>query len=108
MVVNIMQEVKKGAKALAYGYEETARGALEAGVRVVSGFAGNPANGVINAFGLIVHQYDIHVEWSTNEKVAFELAWGASMCGQRSFCSVNMLGSNVLVDALRHAMKHGC
>jgi indolepyruvate ferredoxin oxidoreductase alpha subunit len=102
---HIMLENKK-TKCLAYGFEAVARGALEAGVRVVAGFPGNPTNRVIEAFGLLGKRDDLYVEWSTGEKVAFEVAWGASLCGQRAMCSVNMLGTNCLVDALQHAMHH--
>ena len=105
MTRHIMLEDKE-AKCLAYGFEAVARGALEAGVRVVAGFPGNPTNRVIEAFGLLGKRDNLYVEWSTGEKVAFEVAWGASLCGQRALCSVNMLGTNCLVDALRHAMHH--
>ena len=106
MAKHIMLEKKKGVKSLAYGFEAVARGALEAGVRVVTGFPGNPTNRVIEAFQFLGKRDDLYVEWSTGEKVAFEVAWGASMCGQRAMCSVNMLGTDCLVDALRHAMHH--
>ncbi len=99
--------VKEGAEVLAYGYEAVARGALEAGVRVVAGFPGNPASGALRTLASVSREENIHVQWSTNEKVAFEVAWGAAMSGQRALCSVNQLGTNTLVDPLRFSANYG-
>ncbi len=104
---NIMQEKKAGTPVLAYGYEAVARGALEAGVRLVAGFPGTPSSGALQALASISQENEVHVEWSTNEKVAMEVAWGAAMNGQRALCTVNHLGANVIVDALRFAVNYG-
>lgn len=104
---NIMQENKVGTGVLAYGYEAVARGALEADVRVVAGFPGTPSSGALQALASVSQENNFHVEWSTNEKVAMEVTWGAAMNGQRALCTVNHLGANVIVDALRFAVNYG-
>jgi indolepyruvate ferredoxin oxidoreductase alpha subunit len=96
-----------GSRVLAYGYEAVARGALEADVRLVAGFPGNPASGTLRTLSSSLRERAIHVEYATNEKVAMEVAWGAAMSGQRALCCVNMLGTHVLVDALRWSANIG-
>ena len=61
-----------------------AHGALEAGVRVVSSYPGSPSSGTVKAVLDLTDKDDVHVEWSTNEKVAFEVGIGASLAGRRS------------------------
>jgi len=61
------------------GNEAVARGAFEAGVKVAAGYPGTPSTEVMD----YTHQRypDIYCEWSTNEKVAVEVAIGASFAG---------------------------
>lgn len=77
-----------------------AHGALEAGVRVVSSYPGSPSSGTVKAVLDLTDKDDVHVEWSTNEKVAFEVGIGASLAGRRSLVCVKSVGMNVLVDPL--------
>jgi len=65
------------------GNEALALGALRAGVKVVSGYPGTPSSGVISSL-INMQLDDRYVEWSTNEKVAFEIAAGAAWAGQRA------------------------
>ncbi len=67
------------------GNEAIAHGALEADVRVVTGYPGSPSTKVLTSI-LELCEDDVsrHVEWSVNEKVAFEIALGASLGGDRS------------------------
>ena len=83
-----------------------ARGAFEASVKFVSGFPGSPASGALEALASVAVEEDMHVEWSTNEKVALEAAWGAAMNGQRAMCVVNHLGANVIADPLKHSLNY--
>jgi indolepyruvate ferredoxin oxidoreductase alpha subunit len=76
-----------------------ALGALRAGVRVVTGYPGTPSTGCIEHL-LPMDLPDRHVEWSTNEKVAFEIAAGAAWAGHRALCTMKMSGVNVAYDAL--------
>lgn len=107
MQVSIMKEQRAGAGVLAYGYEAVARGALEADVKVVSGFPGTPSSGALEALASVAQEAGIHVEWATNERVALETAWGTAMDGQRSMCTMNHLGINVVMDALKYCNNYG-
>jgi len=90
------------------GNEALARGALAAGVKVVTGYPGTPSSGVIA--GLLQSRLDEarHVEWSTNEKVAFEIATGASWAGHRALCTMKMSGLNVAWDSVISVAYSGC
>ncbi len=90
--------LKPGSTALLMGNEAVARGVLEAGVGVASGYPGSPSSEVIPALAEAASKIDIYVEWSTNEKVAVEVAAGASFAGLRSFCVMKQNGANVAAD----------
>ena len=84
-------------KGLLLGNEAVARGLYEAGVRVVSSYPGTPSTEITEA----ASQYDeIFCEWAPNEKVAAEVAAGASFGGARSFCAMKHVGLNVAADPL--------
>ncbi len=80
------------------GNEAIARGAFEAGVKVAAGFPGTPSTEVMD----YTHQRyaDIYCEWATNEKVAVEVAIGASFAGYRSLALMKTVGLHVAADAL--------
>lgn len=107
MGFEIMEEYRSGSKVLAYGYEAVARGALEAGVKLVVGYPGTPSTGALEALAAVADSNEIHVEWATSERVAMEMAWGSAMNGQRSMCTVNHLGANVIVDVMKYAVNYG-
>lgn len=91
-------------KKLLLGNEAVARGLYEAGVRVVSSYPGTPSTEITEA----VSKYDeIYSEWAPNEKVAFEVAIGASFGGARSFCAMKHVGLNVAADPLYTASYIG-
>ena len=86
-------------KRILTGNEAVALGALQAGVRVVTGYPGTPSTEALA--GLLVQDLPgRHVEWSTNEKVAFEIAAGAAWAGRRALVTMKMSGLNVAYDAL--------
>ncbi len=87
------------ATRLLTGNEALALGALHAGVKVVTGYPGTPSTGALASL-LELHPAGVHVEWSTNEKVAFEIAAAAAWAGQRSLCTMKMSGLNVAYDSL--------
>jgi len=95
-----------GAKLLT-GNEALALGALHAGVRVVTGYPGTPSTGALASL-LALEPASVHVEWSANEKVAFEIAAGASWAGQRALCTMKMSGLNVAYDSLISIAYSGC
>ena len=84
-------------KKLLLGNEAIARGAYEAGVKVSAAYPGTPSTEISEA----VAKYDeIYAEWSPNEKVATEVAIGASVGGVRSMCAMKHVGANVAADPL--------
>ncbi len=81
------------------GNEALALGALRAGVKVITGYPGTPSSRALASI-LAMDLQDRHVEWSTNEKVALEIATGAAWAGQRALCTMKMSGLNVAYDSL--------
>ena len=82
-------------KKIMLGNEAFARGAYEAGVKVVSSYPGTPSTEVTEN----ASKYDgIHVEWAPNEKVGVEVAIGASVGGVRSLSCMKHVGLNVAAD----------
>ena len=84
-------------KRLMLGNEAVARGAYEAGVSVVASYPGTPSTEITEN---IVKYDEIYVEWSSNEKVAAEVAIGASIGGARSMSCMKHVGMNVMADPL--------
>lgn len=84
-------------KKIMLGNEAIARGAYEAGVKVTSAYPGTPSTEVSEN---IVKYEGVYAEWAPNEKVATEVAIGASMAGVRSMTMMKMVGLNVASDPL--------
>lgn len=79
------------------GNEAVARGLYEAGAKVVSSYPGTPSTEITE----YAAKYDeIYCEWAPNEKVAAEVAFGASLRGVRSACAMKHVGLNVAADPL--------
>lgn len=89
------------------GEEALAQGAWEAGVRVASGYPGSPSTGYLERLAEISKREDVYCEWSANEKVALEVALGASMAGKRATASFKSVGLNVALDPLMVANLGG-
>jgi len=86
-------------KHILTGNEAIALGALRAGVRVVTGYPGTPSTEALASL-LARDLPGRHVEWSTNEKVAFEIAAGSAWAGRRALVTMKMSGLNVAYDAV--------
>ena len=84
-------------KKIMLGNEAIARGCYEAGVKVSAAYPGTPSTEISEN---IVKYDEIYAEWSPNEKVAMEVAIGASLAGVRSVCSMKCVGLNVAADPL--------
>lgn len=82
------------------GNEAIARGALEAGIGFCASYPGTPSTEIATTLFKATPEHDIHVEWSTNEKVAMEAAAAASWAGIPALCSMKSLGLNVASDFL--------
>lgn len=87
-------------KHLMMGNEAMAFGAVEAGVEVVTAYPGTPSSEIVGTLAKMAPEYGFYVEWSTNEKVALEVAAGASYAGARSLVTMKQVGLNVASDAL--------
>jgi indolepyruvate ferredoxin oxidoreductase alpha subunit len=81
------------------GNEAIARGAWEAGVRVAAAYPGTPSTEIMESLARYSAQ-DLYVEWSTNEKVALDVAIGAALAGSRAFAAMKHVGLNVAADSL--------
>ncbi|HUW10979.1 MAG TPA: thiamine pyrophosphate-dependent enzyme [Anaerolineae bacterium] len=87
-----------GDRLLLLGNEAIARGAIEAGVRVVTGYPGTPSSEVVEALMEASTDLGFYAEWSVNEKVSFELAAGAALTGSRALAVMKGAGLNVVMD----------
>ena len=85
-------------KVIMLGNEAIARGAYEAGVKVSAAYPGTPSTEISE--NLVKYKDDIYAEWSPNEKVATEVAIGASVSGVRSMACMKHVGLNVAADPL--------
>ncbi len=91
-------------KKIMLGNAAIARGAYEAGVKVSAAYPGTPSTEISEN---LVQYPEIYAEWSPNEKVAMEVAIGASISGVRSMASMKMVGVNVASDPLYTASYIG-
>ena len=92
---------------LLMGNEAIVRGALEAGVNIAAGYPGTPSSEIIESFSKVAKERNLYVEWSTNEKVAVEVAAAGSFAGLRSLCVMKQNGVNVASDFLLHLASSG-
>ena len=84
-------------KKLMIGNEAVARGLYEAGCSIISSYPGTPSTEITE---FAAKFDDIYCEWAPNEKVAMEVAFGASLAGKRSACAMKHVGLNVAADPL--------
>ena len=96
-----MSQKISGAAALASG-------AIQAGVSLVTGYAGGPATSVVNSILESTSPDEVRVEWTSNEKVAIEMAFGASVGGMRALLCVKGVGLNIALDPLMAFNLSGC
>ncbi|MFH1650960.1 MAG: indolepyruvate ferredoxin oxidoreductase subunit alpha [Chloroflexota bacterium] len=91
-------------KKLLSGNEALALGAYHAGVQVATAYPGTPSTEILET---IARFPDIYAEWSTNEKVAMEVALGACYTGVRTMASMKHVGLNVAADPFLAAATTG-
>lgn len=87
-----------GVRDLLMGNEAIARGAVEAGVQLVAAYPGTPSSEITEVLMQASREAGFYVEWSTNEKVSFEVAAGASLLGGRTLVAMKNAGLNVAMD----------
>ncbi len=96
-----------GQSLFMLGNEAIARGAIEAGVQVFAAYPGTPSSELSETLINLSKDLQFHAEWSVNEKVAFEVAFGASLCNVRSMTAMKMVGLNHAHDPLMSATYIG-
>jgi len=96
-----------GERLFVLGNEAIARGAIEAGVQVAAAYPGTPSSEILETLAGVAKELDMYVEWSVNEKVAFEVAQAASICGVKAMASMKHVGVNVAHDPLMTASYIG-
>ena len=86
-----------------------ALGLVESGCQVVSSYPGTPSSEILPEVVRFVKSegLDTYVEWSTNEKVALDTAFAASITGKRAACCMKQVGLNVAADSLMSAAYIG-
>ena len=84
-------------RAILSGNEAIARGAYEAGVKVASAYPGTPSTEILEN---VINYREIDASWAPNEKVALEVAIGASFGGARALACMKHVGVNVAADPL--------
>lgn len=87
------------SKIIMSGNEAVARGAYEAGCHVAAAYPGTPSTEILENIGAH-YKDDIYSQWACNEKVATEIATGASIGGARALCAMKHVGMNVAADPI--------
>jgi len=91
-------------KRILSGNEAVARGVWEAGVRVAAAYPGTPSTEILEELSLAP---GVYCEWSTNEKVAVDVAAGAAMAGRRALAAMKHVGVNVAADSVFYTSYTG-
>jgi len=102
----MLRDLAKGAlgeRVFLLGNEAIARGAMEGGVQIAAAYPGTPSTEILETLAQASKHLGLYVEWSTNEKVALEVALGGSICGLRAMASMKHVGVNVAHDSLMTA-----
>jgi len=87
-----------GKRVVLTGNEAIARGAIEAGVQVATGYPGTPSSEILETLAMVAKDLGFHAEWSINEKVAFDVAAGAAIIGARAIVSMKNAGVGWIMD----------
>jgi len=96
-----------GYRLALMGNEAIARGAIEGSVYVVTGYPGTPSSEVLMTIQEFGKDLDIYAEWAVNERVAFEIGYGAAIGGARALVTMKAPGANVAADPILSAAYGG-
>lgn len=97
---HLLLSAASGERHLLLGNEAIVRGALEAGVNVVTCYPGTPSSEVPDTFRRMGGEGRYRVEYSVNEKVAMEVGAGAAISGAMTLVTMKHVGVNVAADPL--------
>jgi len=98
-VTDIVLWDKPGEKVLLLGNQAIARGALEGNIAVFAAYPGTPSSELTDTMAMVAKKAGVYMEYSTNEKVAFETALSASWSGLRAMTAMKHVGLNVAMDS---------
>lgn len=87
-----------GTEVVMLGNHALARGAVEAGVHLVAAYPGTPSSEIVEALCEAAPKQGFSAQWSTNEKVAIDVAAGAALVGMRALAAMKSAGLNVAMD----------
>jgi indolepyruvate ferredoxin oxidoreductase alpha subunit len=101
-----MSDTKNQQKTgtLLSGNEALARGAWEAGVNVAAAYPGTPSTEILETLGTFD---EVDAQWSTNEKTAYEVAYGTAVGGKRALFACKHVGLNVAMDPFMTSIYTG-
>ena len=97
----------KEGSILMLGNEAIARGALEGGMGLAAAYPGTPSSEIVESLLKVKDKLGIYVEWSVNEKVAFEVSYAAAISGVKSLVAMKHVGLNVAADPLMSSAYTG-
>jgi len=106
-VTDIVLWDKPGERVLLLGNQAIARGALEANLGVFAAYPGTPSTEISDTLAAVARKAGVYVEYSANEKVAFETALAASWTGLRAMTAMKHVGLNVASDAFLSSVGMG-
>jgi len=86
------------AKEILLGDEAIALGALHAGISGAYAYPGTPSTEILEYVERVAKKFNVHANWSANEKVSYEEALGMSSVGKRSLVAMKHVGLNVAAD----------
>ncbi|KUH31429.1 indolepyruvate ferredoxin oxidoreductase subunit alpha [Thermococcus celericrescens] len=98
---------KPGEKVILLGNQAIARGALEANIAVFAAYPGTPSSELTDTMAMVAKKAGVYMEYSTNEKVAFETALSAAWSGLRAMTAMKHVGLNVAADTFMSAVGMG-
>ncbi len=97
----------RGERRFLLGNEAIVQGGLEFGADYVAGYPGTPSSEIVERFARVAADRGLHVEWSTNEKVAVEGCGAAATTGLASMAAMKNAGLSVALDFLTHLSLTG-
>ncbi len=106
-VTDIVLWDKPGEKVLLLGNHAIARGALEADIAVFAAYPGTPSSELTDTMAAVSRRAGVYMEYSTNEKLAFETALSASWSGLRAMAAMKHVGLNVAADTFLSSVGMG-
>lgn len=94
-------------RELMIGNYAIARGLVEAGLQIAAAYPGTPSSEILPGIIDFARRegLDIHCEWSVNEKVAFECAYGAALYGKKAACMMKQVGLNVAFPSFFESLE---